>query len=93
MSCGVGRRCGSDLTLLWLWCSSAAAALIRHLAWEPPYAMGVALEKVERQKKTKKKGIDFIISYVTSQLKKPGKVEQIEQIKRKRKEMIKKEIN
>ena len=21
MSCGVGRECGSDLGLLWLWCS------------------------------------------------------------------------
>ena len=43
-SCGVGRRCGSDLVLLWLWCRGAAVALIRLLAWEPPYAMGVALK-------------------------------------------------
>jgi len=28
-----------------------ATALIRPLAWEPPYAMGVALEKAKRQKK------------------------------------------
>ena len=48
MSCGVGRRCGLDLTLLWLWCRPAAAALIRRLAWEPPYAADVALK---RQKK------------------------------------------
>ena len=26
MSCGVGRRCGSDALLLWLWCRPAAAA-------------------------------------------------------------------
>ena len=30
--------------LLWLWCRLAAAALIQILAWELPYAMGVALE-------------------------------------------------
>ena len=28
MRCGVGRRCGSDLTLLWLWCRPAVAALL-----------------------------------------------------------------
>ena len=52
MSCGVGRRHGSDLALLWLWCRPVATAPIRPLAWEPPYAMGVAVEK---DKKTKKK--------------------------------------
>ena len=45
MSCGVGYRHGSDLALLWLSRKSAATALIRPLAWEPPYAMGVALKK------------------------------------------------
>ena len=45
MSCGVGRRRGSDLALLWLWCRPAATAPIQALAWEPPYAAGVALEK------------------------------------------------
>jgi len=39
-SCGVGRRCGLDPALLWLWCRLAAAAPIRPLAWEPPCAMG-----------------------------------------------------
>ena len=43
MSCGVDRRCGSDLALLWLWHKLAAAAPIRLLAWEPPYASGEAL--------------------------------------------------
>ena len=28
VSCGVGRRCGSDPILLWLWGRLAAAALI-----------------------------------------------------------------
>ena len=30
---------------LWLWCRPAATALIRPLAWEPPYAIGVAVKK------------------------------------------------
>ena len=55
MSCGVGHRCNSDPMLLWLWCRLAATALIRPLAWEPPYAMGAALEKAKRQKDKKKK--------------------------------------
>ena len=39
-----------DPVLLWLWCMPVAIALIRPLAWEPPYAVGVALEKSKRQK-------------------------------------------
>ena len=31
--------------LLWLWCRPAAAAPIISLAWEGPYAMGVALKR------------------------------------------------
>ena len=41
--------------VLWLWCRPAAAALIRSLAWEPPYTIGAAQEMAERQKKKKKK--------------------------------------
>ena len=48
MSCGVGLRCGLDLALLWLWHRLAATAPVGPLAWELPYAMGVALK---RQKK------------------------------------------
>ena len=55
MSCGVGHRHGSDLVLLWLWCRLEAVVSIRPLAWEPPYAMGVALKKTKRPKKKKKK--------------------------------------
>jgi len=55
MSCSVGCRCGSDPALLWLWCRPAATAPIRPLAWEPPFAAGVALEKAKRPKKKKKK--------------------------------------
>ena len=42
-----------DPALLWLWCRLAATAPIRLLAWEPPYATGVALEKTHTQKKKK----------------------------------------
>ena len=48
VSCGVGH--GSDLTLLWLWCRLVATALNRPLAWEPPYAVGVAIEKEKKKK-------------------------------------------
>ena len=41
-------RRGSDPALLWLWRRLAATALTGPLAWELPYAMGVALK---RQKK------------------------------------------
>ena len=51
MSCGVGRKHSSDLALLWLWCRPAATARIRPLAWEPPYAVGVALKRQKNQKK------------------------------------------
>ena len=44
MSCSVGRRCGSDMALMCLWRRPAATALIHPLAWEPPYAAGVALK-------------------------------------------------
>ena len=54
MSCGVGRRCGSDPMLPWLWCRLAAAAPIGPLDWEPPYAVGVALERLKKKKRKKK---------------------------------------
>ena len=55
MSCGVGRRCGSDPALLWLWHRPVATAPIEPLAWEPPYAEGAALEKAKSQKNKQKK--------------------------------------
>ena len=45
VSCGIGHRPGSDPTLLWLWCRPVAVALVQPLAWELPYAMGMALKK------------------------------------------------
>ena len=40
-----------DLALLWLWHRLAATALIGLVAWKPPYAAEVALEKTKRKKK------------------------------------------
>ena len=60
MSCGVDCRRGSDPTLLWLWRRQVATALIRPLAWEPPYDVGAALEMAKRQK-TKTKNPEYVI--------------------------------
>ena len=43
MSCGVGHC--SDPALLGLWHRLAAIALIRLLAWEPPYGADVAVKR------------------------------------------------
>ena len=51
MSCGVGRRHGSDLVLLWHWQGPAAVAPVGRLAWEPPYSVGVALKRQKTKKK------------------------------------------
>ena len=39
--------------MLWLWCSPAAAALIRSLAWEPSYATGAVLGEKKKKKTVK----------------------------------------
>ena len=54
MSCGVGRRRGSDLMLLWLWCRLAAVASIISLAWEAPYAASAALKRETKEKEEDK---------------------------------------
>ena len=41
--------------MLWLWCRLAATALIGPVAWEPPYAVDVALKIEERKEKYKQK--------------------------------------
>ena len=51
MSGGVHHRRSLNLALLW--CRPAATAPIGPLAWEPPYAVGVALEKTKKRKKEK----------------------------------------
>ena len=45
-------RHGSDPALLWLWRRPMATALIRLLAWEPPYATGAALKRKNKIKQT-----------------------------------------
>ena len=56
MRLGSGVAVAVDLVLLWLWiwCRLAVVPPIQPLAWELPYAMGVALkskkEKAERQR-------------------------------------------
>ena len=51
MSCGVGHRRSSDLTLLCCGVVPVATAPIQPLAWELPYAMGVALKKQTNKQK------------------------------------------
>jgi len=63
VSCGVGQRCISAPALLWLWCRLAATALIRPLAWEPPYATGATLKsKTNKKKNLKEKNKSFSYS-------------------------------
>ena len=67
MSYGVGCRRGSDPMLLWLWHRPAATALIRPLAWEPPYAVGVAQENTQKRPKKKVKcAIQWFLVYSKS---------------------------
>ena len=51
--CGVGHRCGLDPMLLWLWCRLVATAPIEPLAWELPYAEGVALKRPKQTNEQK----------------------------------------
>ena len=55
--CRSKTRLGSGA--LWLWCRPAAVALIRCLAWEPPYAADAAL-KSQKKKKEKESHLYFI---------------------------------
>ena len=59
MSCGVVRSRSSDPKLLWLWRRPVAAALIRPLAWESPYAAGATQEKAKKKKIKKIKETSF----------------------------------
>ena len=66
MSCGVGRRHGSDPWLPWLRCRPAATTRIWPIAWELPYATGVALKSKKKKKKKvfKKIGSFILQSYL-----------------------------
>ena len=61
MSCGVGRRHGSDPALLWLWCRPAAVAPIGSLAWEPPYASSMALKSIKKNKRSEANQCGFLL--------------------------------
>ena len=52
MNCRIGHRCGSDLTLLWLWCRPSATAPIASLAGNlhMPHRCGLKKTKKEREK-------------------------------------------
>ena len=49
----MGRRCSSDPELLWLWSRPTPTALIRPLARELPYAVGVGLKRPKQTNKQK----------------------------------------
>jgi len=51
VSCGVGRRQGSNPKLLWLWCRQAATAPIQLLAWETSVCHGCGPKKKKERKK------------------------------------------
>ena len=55
MNCGVDPRRSWDPELPWLWHRPGSTALIRPLAWEPPYATGSSPRKGKKTKKKKKK--------------------------------------
>ena len=59
VSCGVGCRRRSDPTLLWLWRRVVATASNGPLAWEPPYAAGVALKRP-------KEGVPVVAQWLTN---------------------------
>ena len=60
MSCGIGRKCGSGLALLW--CRPAATGPIGPPAWEPPYAAGAALRKKEEERETKSRSCFMLMA-------------------------------
>ena len=64
MSCGIGRRCGLDPLLLWLWHRLVAIAPIRPLAWEPPYAAGAAQENISYVEK--KLGVPVVVQWLAN---------------------------
>ena len=68
MSCGVGRRRGSDPMFLWLWHRPVATASIGPLAWDPPYAKGAAQVIAKRPNKQTKKIHCFIGKIVEQKL-------------------------
>ena len=54
MSCGAGRRLGSDPALLWLSCRPAATVPIQPLVWEHPICHRCSPKKKKKKEKEKK---------------------------------------
>ena len=52
MSCSVSCRHASNLALLW--CRPAAVTPIQPLAWKPAYAVGAALQRKKKMRRTEK---------------------------------------
>ena len=55
VSCGVGHRHGSVLTLLWLWCKLAAAALIRTPSLRTSIYLRCSHKKRKKERKKESK--------------------------------------
>ena len=70
---------GLDLALLWLWHRPGAAA--NSLAWEPPYATGVALKRKKKNDHSKTCTQLFIITKICTQPKYPSINEQINKMR------------
>ena len=66
MNRGMCHRHGLNLALLWLWCRLAAAPLIQPLAWERPYATGVARKRPKKKKKKMKWTLIWVIGIMVS---------------------------
>ena len=81
MSCGADRRCGLDPALLWLWCRLAATAPIPPLAWELPYATGVALKRQKEKKKKKKKILHYATAWMNLESDKLSEISQAQEDK------------
>jgi len=57
----------AQIRCCWLWQRPAAAAQIRPLAWEPPYAADAALKRQKRKKiKEKKYGVPVVAQWLTN---------------------------
>ena len=55
VSFSTDHRCSLDLAMLWLW-RRPAAALMQHVAWELPYAVGVPQKRKTKTKNTQRAG-------------------------------------
>ena len=66
--CGIGCRCGLNLTWLCLWWRPEPAALIWPLAWELPYATGMPPRPPKKKMIHESRVLiyDFISGYVVS---------------------------